>query len=56
MRRLTAARDVVWERPADKRGECDRKAHQPDDQNAEGADTPGNLTTRQSFGSSRANR
>ena len=52
--RLAAARDVVRERPPDEGGEHDRDAHQPDDQDTEGAEAAGDLAARRSVGSSRA--
>ena len=44
----SAARDVVRERPPDEGGEHDRDAHQPDDQDTEGAEAAGDLATRRS--------
>ena len=52
VRRLAATRDVVWERPANDGCEHDGYAHQPDEQDTEGADTAGDLATRRSGGSS----
>ncbi len=51
MGRLGAARDVVRERPSDEGGEHDRDAHQPDDQDTEGAEASGDLAARGSVGS-----
>jgi hypothetical protein len=41
--RLGTARDVVRERPSDEGRERDRDAHQPDHQDAEGAEASGDL-------------